>query len=46
MARRGLREYARGPRRVCFIGGNTMPKIFTTLDKIKPAYDITYKVVL
>lgn len=23
-----------------------MPKIFTTLDKIKPAYDITYKVVL
>ena len=22
-----------------------MPKIFTTLDKIKPAYDITYKVV-
>ena len=27
-------------------GGKTMPKIFTTLDKIKPAYDITYKVVL
>ena len=23
-----------------------MPKVFTTLDKIKPAYDITYKVVL
>ena len=23
-----------------------MPKIFTTLDKIKPAYDVTYKVVL
>ena len=23
-----------------------MPKIFTTLDKIKPVYDITYKVVL
>ena len=23
-----------------------MPKIFTTLDKIRPAYDITYKVVL
>ena len=23
-----------------------MPKIFDTLDKIKPAYDITYKVVL
>lgn len=23
-----------------------MPKIFTTLDKIKPAYDITYRVVL
>ena len=23
-----------------------MPKIFTTLDKIKPAYDFTYKVVL
>lgn len=23
-----------------------MPKIFTTLDKIKPAYDITYKAVL
>ena len=23
-----------------------MPKIFTTLDKIKPAYDIAYKVVL
>ena len=23
-----------------------MPKIFTALDKIKPAYDITYKVVL
>ena len=23
-----------------------MPKIFPTLDKIKPAYDITYKVVL
>ena len=23
-----------------------MPKIFTTLDKIKPAYDITYKVVV
>ena len=23
-----------------------MPKIFTTLDTIKPAYDITYKVVL
>lgn len=23
-----------------------MPKIFTTLDKIRPAYDFTYKVVL
>ncbi len=23
-----------------------MPKIFTTLDKIRPAYDVTYKVVL
>ena len=23
-----------------------MPKIFTTLDKVKPAYDVTYKVVL
>lgn len=23
-----------------------MPKIFTTLDKIKPAYDITYKIVM
>lgn len=23
-----------------------MPKIFTTIDKIKPAYDMTYKVVL
>lgn len=23
-----------------------MPKVFTTLDKIKPAYDVTYKVVL
>lgn len=23
-----------------------MPKIFTTLDRIKPAYDVTYKVVL
>ena len=23
-----------------------MPKIFQTIDKIKPAYDITYKVVL
>lgn len=23
-----------------------MPKLFTTLDKIKPAYDVTYKVVM
>lgn len=23
-----------------------MPKIFTTIDKIKPAYDLTYKIVL
>ena len=23
-----------------------MPKIFTTLDKIRPAYDITYKIVM
>jgi TRAP-type C4-dicarboxylate transport system permease small subunit len=29
-----------------YFGGIDMPKIFTTLDKIKPAYDITYKVVL
>ena len=26
-------------------GGIHMPKIFTTLDKIKPVYDITYKAV-
>lgn len=23
-----------------------MPKIFTTLDKIRPAYDVTYKLVM